>query len=347
MSEQLRHEEKRKRVTLKDLAPQISLRDWPSIEELCREASITPAELTESVARRSDIIFSNIEDYDTISPHLDFIFRLYHALNKNENLPEELQLLSQKMSSYEAFMEAFHGLGKLDHNSYDDWRSAVTRVYKEAHPENVLRVQEKASGKSGISAKVIKTPIIREKEQIEQEEWELVTTLRDVAKFYATQAVLDSYNTAKLNGEQFTLGFNHATTSASLEGIAKQQALVSRSTLEDLGEPVVSGEARDYSPRIYAVGGYLAGGHYSHLRWFNEFPITIEFSSDTKREEHAPDHGISLGHRVPLSNIKRIFCPFENRLAVQTWVRANAPHVDVQFIEVYNLCELEEEVSNR
>lgn len=324
-------------ISLEKLKDKINLRYWPSIEELCKKEGIDKAHLQDAVTQRANVIFANIQEVKVTIPQLDFLYQIYHALQTREDLSPELLQLKNSLSTYDSFIAKFRNGEQLSSNDFAYFREAVTRVYNEAHPQKVLRVQEKPWGNSGIFAKVYKTPIVREKNAAMSDIWVKVHASK-INTTYATPDVITSFEQSKQNGERFILGYNHATTSAALEGIARHGAVLSRSRLKKQGEESVSGESSDWDPRVYSDAGHLAGGHYWNIRWFNEFPITIEFSKDTKSDDkYAPDFGISLGHEIPLRNIARIFCPEEDIVKVQRWIAQYVPHVQVQSFEVYEL----------
>ena len=320
-------------VLLNELSGHIDLHAWPDLDELCIEEGITIDELpavierkTANLKERELNLGRNPEDLTEIL----FLYKCYQALKNQKISQGKIEELKKDFSTSVSFQEKY--MGSFQNKA--EWRKAITYWYNEVNPRNMITV-----GKVSTRSKKVLIPVVyRTKDELNQKWVRMGKEGGDKGTTYVTEDVYEELTDPIRKNESFFEGCGHATTSAALDGISKHKALLSRSRLAELGDSAVSGERADPIPKVYVQEHLNYGLQYSDISWFNEFPVDIELD---KRKTYplrdiAPDHGISLGHEVPIDAVSALYAPSSNKTELEGWKDKNCPNAKVHSYEAYD-----------
>lgn len=314
----------------------MELSRWSTLEEICRHRSIQLDTLPDAIEQSAITIAARLAERYYARDELFFVAQCYQALQVADlSANPILSQLRADLSSYKSFRERF--MSTSHHTYFDaDFRACLGRVISSrTNPLDVVRIGKKVLRGS----EICKPHIVRSAEALKEEWTQLRQSVPMTSKYGAT------YVTAKVNEEMkevltnsagLRIGLNHATTSAALDGIARHGALLSRTFLSQRGESPQSGERADLGSRVHVDTEFNYGKQYSLVGWFDEFPVQIEFHQtvDQYREPYAPDWGISLGHEVPIDQIKTLYVPSQYIAKAESWTSQYCPFVTVKSIEL-------------
>ena len=315
------------KASLEELSDYIELEYWQTLEEICAQEAIQPSELPELVKGYVKNIFDKLGTINDTKKEFLLIFKLYHALQEYNGNDDNIKEIKEIFSSYENFKSKFQsyfdGFGNAN-----EFHSKLNSFYSSVEPRGMIMIENYYYPNKD---NIYKPKMIIDKDE-GKEQWIKEKEIKDQGSFYISKNVSDELNDISQNN------FHHSTNSAALEGIANQKGLLSRSLLREKEENVVSGEACDMSPRVYVSESINYGKQYSFVSWFNEFSVDIEISREKAKEfqeDYTPDHGISLGHEVPIECFSRIFVSSKNIEKVKKWSEINCPWVEVYSREAF------------
>lgn len=320
------------RMKLPDMKDRIDLRIWPELPELCPQ--MKPEILRNEINNKVGIISDKLKKFTDCENEFLYLHQCYQALNL-PGVPEGFLPLKNAFSTFETFSSSFFPSLRNNRDLRHRFRSALSTVYTLTYPDSIITVNKNSSWG--------KTTVWRHPEDL-QEEWVRIGSDENNI-YYASRTIFDEYDRIRKSGLWKYSGYDHATSSGALTGIAKEKALLARDEVIKRGGKVITGEMSDSDPRVFVNEDLTRISPYSDIYWFNEYPVNVDISKDAPSEDIAPEFGISLGKEVNWNYFKRLFCPSVNRLQLQQWVNKNKLHIPVYPYEVYECFHLAHEYS--
>ena len=326
-------EEVSQKASLEELSDYVELEYWQTLEEICAQEEIQLTELPRLVEKHVKNIFDKFDNSESINKEFLFIFKLYHILQEYTGDNSDIKEVKETLSSYQNFVSKFQSYfeSTWDENMF---HSKFNNCYESMKPRDMLMIQNYHYPNEN---DIYKMKMIIDKDE-EKEQWIKIKEEKDKGSFYISQNVNDELSDIGNTNIVSQNNFHHSTNSAALKGIADQKGLLSRSLLQEKGEDVVSGERSDISSRVYVSESMNYGKQYSFVSWFDEFSVDIEISREEAKEfqeDCAPDHGISLGHKVPIECFSKIFVSSRDIENTKKWSEANCPWVKVYSREAF------------
>lgn len=319
--------------SLKELDEPIEISYLPTIEQLCAREHIAPHELAGVIGRKMREVLrkvKKISQSNYLCPELLFVGQCYRALEKVDPTGSDtLAPLRLSLSDYESMKNGYFGTTVLDSHELSLFRSWVTEVYYRIYPREALSFKKKELWSSKKRTRHLSYV---DREEADCMRWMIYKEDRN--NFVcATERV--AADIAGIDREEFR-GYFHSTASSVFEGLSKHKALLSRDRLRERGQEVLTGEGHGTELCIFADVVFNFGYQYSHVSWFDEYPVT--FLIDKKQpESFALDQGIGLGKEVPIERIKMMFVPCRNMEEAKAWAKENMPWTAVHAIESANL----------
>jgi len=328
-----RAEERKGPFSSEELDESIAISYLPTLDELCKEEHIAPEELSGVIGRKMQEVLRKLKKMSQsnyLSPELLFIGQCYRALEKTGPADSGTLIgLRRSLSDFESVRSGYFGGVTPDSRELSLFRSWVTEVCHEIFPREALRFKKEECWKP---KKWTRRLTYADREEADSMRWVKYGEDRNDIVYHTERVAADI---AGIDRRELK-GYYHSTASSVFEGLIKHKALLSRDRLRERGQEVTSGEGHGTELHIYADTGFNCGYQYSHVAWFNEFPVTF-LIDENQPESSAPDRGIGLGKEVPFENIKMMFVPCRNLEETRTWARNNMPWTAVHAIESANL----------
>lgn len=321
---------------LKELAEaeKVSLYIWPeNIGSFCNKYGIEPGDLPSIIIEKAHATVRELDEVypsNHFSENLFFICEAYRALSTSDDLDKPLMELRDELASYTNFRQTILSQIELDDEArvgrelkLRSWIDEVNRRTRQ------MQVISFGSRKRGFGQGEWKTTVYIDRGDLESK-WVLTQEINNEDEERVSFTRKEYLDYLESHPHPMGSAYVHATSSRCLEQVARYRALLSRDRLAEVGGYAYSGERMDLSPRVYVFRGG-SGFQYDQTNWFNEYPVHFGLSKDVGElvESYAPDHGISLGTKVPIEYIEAMYVPYENLEEAQKWVEENSLNIKV------------------
>lgn len=330
----------REKIAIENVKDKIDIIILPTLQELCEQEHTEPEKLHVIVQEKIQNVLEKVSKTscsNELSEDLLFVYKCANALEQMQLTDDDdgLKKLKDSLSSFAEVRKNYFGDFKLDSYQMAIWKGWVTRAMSEINTSERLKITKKQEGRRKYRQRIYLNPA-----DVNRPAW-IKYADTDHSTTFITERVMQDIEGLKKEGLDLHMpGYFHATSSSMLEGLKNQQALLSRHKLKERGQVTHSGEGADFDPRVYVYGSFHNGAQYSDIAWFDEYPITFLINrkkADTMKtktgDRNAPDHGISLGHEVPIQYIEKMFVPGKNFDEANEWSRKHAPWIAVHTIE--------------
>ena len=301
----------------------ITVCELPSLEQFCKTRNLQIAELNDYIQTLIPPIKASISSSireGGVHKELFEIFELYKALENTEPGNASIDSLKAKLVNLRSFEENF--IGDLTPRQRKRLSSEVSGIQDFTWQRSSIYIPK--DRRSNLK-------VYRSSPDIESERW-IKADENSRVTVYMTEKAYTEAAKNKSNPLKGNLLFHFSSTGA-LPGLEKYNALLSRDQINEL-EDVKSGEGTDLSPRVYVFDTF--DSIYDKRKWFDQYPLGIVFKkSDVEDliESSAPDHGISLGRVVPLTQILQMWTLSKNAENLRAWCAQYAPQAEVHTYE--------------
>lgn len=288
-----------------------------------------PARTVSELKPAADALFNDIKkiiggSYGTHVRLVDPIYRAWENAKKDNGVESELK---NSLESTNAFADKF-----APSSTKTEQGSAVRGL-----GEYVGTFILNKLNSSGIRTKDQETPQNNDWLEIPIKNGKRIYVKKDVYISVLEELRKNSFTSGIPNNiDGHDLGF-HATTSATLEGIGKYEALLSSKKIIELNEELKNGErlgsffgeTQNTNEEISAYVGRVKSV-YGTPRWFDEFCILFAISLD-KQGDYLKKQGkrvrylsayneVELGDTIPLKNIQYVATDYVNLNKVKKWL---------------------------
>ncbi|MEI6144533.1 MAG: hypothetical protein WCP91_02960, partial [Candidatus Berkelbacteria bacterium] len=273
-------------VELHELADRIDLHIWPqNVVTFCESQNISPDDLPDAVTQRIRLIEKELDvtSHDNyFSPNIVFLCECFHALRPEQELSQPLVELRDEMSSYIHFRQTLMADSTIDDGlrvgRESRFRSWINEAAHTTRERQIIGYGERFKGRNKGKWKTL---AYADEAEIESD-W-VISKQKDDYEGISTSYIRKDYKDYLDNeGPAPQSSFFHATSSASLSGLAEHHAFVARDELGLRGGFVRSGERQDFSPRVF-VFDRPSGFGYDNVNWFDEYPVHFGFRPETEK----------------------------------------------------------------
>lgn len=321
-----------------------------SLDQLLNQESIELDGLVDRVQESVDIIMDEDTKDDDKTKELKFVYEVYLATRDVEN-NQELIELADNLNSFESFRRKF----LVDASRYQlaNFYEAVTFFRgRVIHPSRELFIEADLGFRDRYYDGVYGY----------HGEWVVIPKGGREGLFgIVEQSVIEE--AIKLRTANIKVELFHTTGSAALDGIGRNQQIMSAKRLVESKEDVSTGEYASYISKefgssvtgrntglsnVYVEQNGIAKG-YELIRWFDEYSVTFGIRLDLQRQYVSKNYGddrslfyrtsegMQVGPEVPLSNVALVIVDHQELSRAREWASLNAPGVFVTSYDAYSL----------
>ncbi len=346
-----------KTFLVQNVTPRLPL----TLDNLALREDISVSSLPEHLRKASSALKEyaqtsyNLED--KMLPSLDFIYQCWQA---SRSLPPShtLAKFAHTLDSFETFLATY--MHATSSTTQVNLAQILDRfIYTNVHDQRILTVDDPSS-RSRNEFGTYNTG----GEWVELPQYLSSPHERDYVDTAVLREVIEKRN------ELTEAEVYHSTGSASLRGIASQQAILASRMASQRGEEPIVGEYLTYNIDQINPGArkelisVFAARHpkrgYALSRWFDEFHVTFGISI-ARQQAHLTKikspitlsqvelsdmtgEGIQLGPEIPLDAVSTIYVDFAHKDSMIAWTKSHCPNANVVSYEAFEVLQREREM---
>ncbi|KKR79048.1 MAG: hypothetical protein UU22_C0005G0021 [Parcubacteria group bacterium GW2011_GWA2_40_8] len=345
----------------RDSAPDIEAIEPLSVEEMARLEGVEVSALEDKIRERVSLFAEEMESAnsyheDNYAQLMEELYSLYLLSQNNRDIPDDISWI-ENLRSFDQFCDYFcpdatpHAKAFIGHNVQRFIENVV-------HPSRDLQVYGRTLDVWGNGNRIYD----------QEGDWVLLPERFETMSGYrfAEKKIIEEIRSL-VGGNYVSSDYTHAAGSAALNGIAREQAILSAQEAVKAGIKPKTGEFVSYVHQesgkpstgilnsVYVDRGGPKYG-YNIVKWFGEYFVTFGINKERQEEylrstdvryggyfDNEPgkelshdtllNEGTLIGHRVPLSAVDVVYAWKTNEPQVQEWIKLNCPQAKFVSLE--------------